>query len=89
MSRTRLERTQYSFDSLAPLLHDVLQLSKTSYNRHGLTVLRATVMNPFYYTALAEGIDYLAEYVRYLHCCARKCLAAEGPRHGAEVPSAH
>jgi hypothetical protein len=34
-------------------------------------VLRSTVMNPLYYTAQQEGMDYLAGFVKYLHKVAR------------------
>ncbi|NJN93248.1 MAG: hypothetical protein HC875_03705 [Anaerolineales bacterium] len=44
-----------------------LKISAQEYDEHGLLVLRSTVMNPLYYTAQQEGIDYLADFVTHLH----------------------
>ena len=37
------------------------------YRRHGLFVLRSTVMNPWYDEAEAAGVDYLRSFVQHLH----------------------
>lgn len=79
VSQTSFDKQQYSYESLRPVLDGILRIPATSYNRHGLTVLRATVMNPFYFAAVGEGIDYLWEYVGFLHRCARLCLGNMAP----------
>jgi glutamate/tyrosine decarboxylase-like PLP-dependent enzyme len=66
VSRTRFEEQQYSYASIAPLLERV-GVRGDEYRRHGMFVLRSTVMNPWYGEAEAAGIDYLYLFVRYLH----------------------
>jgi glutamate/tyrosine decarboxylase-like PLP-dependent enzyme len=75
VSKTRFDRSQYSSSSLSELLNKV-GVSKLDYAKHGLTVLRSTVMNPLLYTALDEpgGVDYIRMFVEYLHLTARSVL---------------
>jgi glutamate/tyrosine decarboxylase-like PLP-dependent enzyme len=75
LSRTVLEPPQYSACSLDPLLGK-LGVATGDYERHGLFVLRSTVMNPHYAPAACEPEpkDYLCDFVRHLHRVARKCI---------------
>ncbi|NTU78673.1 MAG: hypothetical protein HGA45_04595 [Chloroflexales bacterium] len=66
VSNTTFEKGQYTSQSIEPVLRSI-GVSSHEYNAHGLVVLRSTVMNPLHYTAQAEGIDYLAGFVRHLH----------------------
>jgi glutamate/tyrosine decarboxylase-like PLP-dependent enzyme len=75
LSRTVLEPPQYSARSLRPHLRK-LRVATRDYQRHGLFVLRSTVMNPHYASAACEPEpkDYLCDFVRHLHRVARKCI---------------
>jgi glutamate/tyrosine decarboxylase-like PLP-dependent enzyme len=66
VSSTTFEKEQYSSRSIKVVLN-YLHLSAQAYDRHGLLVLRSTVMNPLYFTAQQEGMDYLAGFVKHLH----------------------
>jgi glutamate/tyrosine decarboxylase-like PLP-dependent enzyme len=66
VSRTRFEEQQYRADTLVSLLIR-LGVSSDDYSREGLFVLRSTVMNPWHEEARKAGIDYLYEFVRFLH----------------------
>lgn len=66
VSRTRFEEQQYRGASLRQLL-DRLDVTERDYAREGLFVLRSTVMNPWHAEAEAAGMDYLFEFVRFLH----------------------
>lgn len=70
VSTTTFEQQQYTSDSIEFLLK-YLHISAQEYAEHGLLVLRSTVMNPLYYTAQQEGIDYLAGFVTHLHKVSR------------------
>ena len=70
VSNTTFEKGRYASHALAALLSSI-HVSQHDYNEHGLLVLRSIVMNPLYQTAQAEGIDYLAGYVKHLHKVAR------------------
>jgi glutamate/tyrosine decarboxylase-like PLP-dependent enzyme len=66
ISQTAFEQEQYTSQSIAFVLN-YLHISPQEYDKHGLIVLRSTVMNPLYYTAQQEGMDYLADFVKHLH----------------------
>ena len=66
VSRTRFEQRQYDAGAIAPLLERV-GIDADEYRRHGLFVLRSTVMNPWYGEAEAVGVDYLRQFVHHLH----------------------
>lgn len=66
ISRTRFEEQQYRGASLAHLL-ERLGIAGGDYAREGLFVLRSTVMNPWHAEARQAGMDYLFEFVRFLH----------------------
>jgi tyrosine decarboxylase len=73
VSRTRFEEQQYQAASLAPLL-DRLGVGVEEYQREGLFVLRSTVMNPWHQEAQLAGIDYLFEFLGFLHRVAAEAL---------------
>jgi glutamate/tyrosine decarboxylase-like PLP-dependent enzyme len=66
VSRTRFEERQYRGASLGHLL-ERLGVTAEDYAREGLFVLRSTVMNPWHAEAKQAGMDYLFEFVRFLH----------------------
>ena len=76
VSRTRFEEQQYQARTLTHLLAR-LQVSAEDYQREGLFVLRSTVMNPWHSEAQKAGIDYLYEFVRFLHRVAAESLVGE------------
>lgn len=69
VSRTRFEQRQYDYASIAPLLERI-GVGEDEYHRHGLFVLRSTVMNPWYGEAEQAGEDYLLAFVKHLHMAA-------------------
>ena len=79
LSRTQLEHAQYSAASIDVHLKR-LRVSHADYRRHGLFVLRSTVMNPHYILAAAgrhdaaTEKDYLFDFVRQLHAITRDVL---------------
>lgn len=73
VSRTTLDPSQYSADSIAPLL-ERLGIASEEYERLGLFVLRSTVMNPLYQIAEAGEVDYLFRFVTELHRIARQMI---------------
>jgi hypothetical protein len=66
VSRTRFEQRQYGAAAIAPMLERV-GIDADEYRRHGLFVLRSTVMNPWYGEAEQVGVDYLRQFVHHLH----------------------
>jgi len=66
VSRTRFEERQYRGATLKHLLAR-LEISEEAYAKEGLFVLRSTVMNPWHSEAQKAGMDYLYEFVRFLH----------------------
>jgi tyrosine decarboxylase len=66
VSRTRFEEEQYRAASLEPLLTR-LGVGIEAYRREGLFVLRSTIMNPWHEEAQQAGIDYLFEFLEFLH----------------------
>jgi glutamate/tyrosine decarboxylase-like PLP-dependent enzyme len=66
VSRTRFEESQYSADSIKDVLaRNYIGLDE--YRRHGIFVLRSVVMNPWHGEAEAAGMDYLLEFIKFLH----------------------
>jgi len=74
VSKTKLDKSQYAYDSIKQVL-DRLHIKKESYENEGLFVLRSTIMNPWYYTMFRgtgeESIDYFELFIRELHKSAR------------------
>lgn len=66
VSRTRFEERQYRGATLRHLLGR-LEIAEEAYAKEGLFVLRSTVMNPWHSEAQQAGMDYLYEFVRFLH----------------------
>lgn len=73
VSRTQFEERQYTAESLAELL-ERLGVSPEEYRKEGLFVLRSTTMNPWHGEAERAGIDYLFEFVRFLHTVAAEAM---------------
>ncbi len=74
VSRTRFEERQYRGANMGHLLGR-LGISAEAYAREGLFVLRSTVMNPWHSEAQQAGLDYLYEFVRFLHRVTAEALA--------------
>lgn len=74
VSRTEFFAYQYSPKSIEPYLKK-LGLDVKEYPRHGLFVLRSTVMNPFHFAAREVGQDYLLGFVKQLHVAARQIMS--------------
>lgn len=66
LSRTRLTAGQYSYDSIKTILEQCY-IKKDEYLEEGLFVLRATLMNPWYYNSDSENIDYYFEFFKELN----------------------
>jgi glutamate/tyrosine decarboxylase-like PLP-dependent enzyme len=79
VSRTRFEERQYRGATLRHLLTR-LGISEAEYSREGLFVLRSTVMNPWHGEARQAGMDYLYEFVRFLHRVTAEALMTSGDR---------
>ena len=75
VSRTTFTHDQYSYKSIGAVL-DKMRVNERDYIQHGLFVLRSTVMNPLYAVAEKEGKDYLMDFVRELHLCARRVMSS-------------
>ena len=78
VSRTRFEDGQYRAATLSHLLTR-LEISPAAYAREGLLVLRSTVMNPWHSEARQAGMDYLYEFVRFLHRAAAEAMREVTP----------
>lgn len=76
VSRTRFEQQQYQGATLRHLLGR-LGVTEEEYRREGLFVLRSTVMNPWHSEAQQAGMDYLFEFIRFLHRVTAESLGAE------------
>jgi hypothetical protein len=76
VSRTRFEEQQYQGATLRHLLGR-LGVTEAEYRREGLFVLRSTVMNPWHSEAQQAGMDYLYEFIRFLHRVAAESLLGE------------
>lgn len=71
LSRTELEHTQYAYDSIKRVFKN-LGINREEYEYQGLFVLRATLMNPWYYDSAKEDqqgrkTDYFLEFFRELN----------------------
>jgi serine/threonine protein kinase/glutamate/tyrosine decarboxylase-like PLP-dependent enzyme len=79
LSRTRFLESQYRFKTIDAMLNTV-GVAAEEYRQEGLFVLRSTVMNPWYYEAERAGIDYLKEFVGFLHKTSYAIMAARNTR---------
>lgn len=68
ISRTLLTKDTYKSSSIEILLNK-FGIKKDEYNKHGIFVLRSTIMNPWYYHAVNTGnsVDYLLDFIKKLH----------------------
>ena len=71
LSRTELDNQQYKFDSIKEILNQ-LNINREEYESQGLFVLRATLMNPWYYDsakldAMGRKTDYFQEFFKELN----------------------
>ena len=66
ISRTRLTAEQYSSESIAKLLENN-KINKIEYEKEGLFVLRATLMNPWEYDKESCEVDYYYEFFKELN----------------------
>jgi phage gp46-like protein len=80
VSRTTFSSQTYSLSSVAHMLEQ-LGVSAADYEKHGIFVLRSTVMNPLHFEARRQGTDYLMGFVRYMHDQAWHLLN-DGPTPG-------
>lgn len=61
VSRTRFTCEQYSYDSIKKILEENY-IKKEEYEKEGLFILRATLMNPWHYKQNSDGIDIYFEF---------------------------
>ena len=66
LSRTTFDDAHYKGSAIDGVLK-LVGVHPEEYTRHGLYVLRSTVMNPWYYEAERAGMSYLREFVCVLH----------------------
>ena len=66
ISRTVLSASQYGTSTVADFLQR-LGVTKEEYQKHGVFLLRSTLMNPWYSAAKRQGRYYLVGLVRELH----------------------
>ena len=71
LSRTELDKSQYDYNSIKKTLNK-LDINKEEYKAYGLFVLRATLMNPWYYEsskedAMGKKTDYFLEFFKELN----------------------
>ena len=81
LSKTTFHSPEYSFDAIKPILEKYFEknsfdnLLKT-FNKEGLTVLRATVMNPYITQARKLSEQYIIkEFMEELTDAAKKCTS--------------
>lgn len=63
LSRTRFTAEQYSYDSISKILEEN-HIQKDQYEKEGLFILRATLMNPWHYKQKSDNIDYYFEFFK-------------------------
>lgn len=73
VSRTTLDFGQYSIESVEGILRKY-DFTEEEYKRHGIFVLRSTVMNPWHHLAEQHGKNYLYGFLMNLHKSARQIL---------------
>ena len=73
VSRTTLTDEQYKPSSIPGIL-EKFGFSIFDYERHGIFVLRSTLMNPWHHLAKKQGKNYLLDFLVNLHQIARDIL---------------
>ena len=63
LSRTRFTAEQYSYNSISKIFEDNL-IKKEQYEKEGLFILRATLMNPWHYNQKDEETDLYFEFFK-------------------------
>ena len=61
LSRTRFTSEQYSYESIKKLLENNY-IKKEEYEKEGLFIIRATLMNPWHYNQEPDKTDYYFEF---------------------------
>ena len=77
LSRTTLTEEQYKPSSIRGIL-EKFDFSIYEYERHGIFVLRSTLMNPWHHLAAQQGKNYLLDSLMNLHQIARDILNERG-----------
>lgn len=77
VSRTTLTHEQYKPTSIPGILKK-FGISIEDYERHGIFVLRSTLMNPWHHLAAQQGKNYLLDFLVNLHRIARDILNEPG-----------
>jgi len=68
VSRTTFENPPYESSSLSSVLKSLgIPIEEYETTKNGLFVLRSTVMNPFYHEAEGQGMDYIKDFIGFLH----------------------
>jgi hypothetical protein len=84
VSRTRFEEHQYSAESIKDVLtRNFIGLDE--YRRHGIFVLRSVVMNPWHEEARDADMDYLLEFLKFLHGMATAAIEEMYKESGEEL----
>ena len=63
LSRTRFTDEQYSYSSISKIFEDNL-IKKEQYEKEGLFILRATLMNPWHYNQNSDDTDLYFEFFK-------------------------
>lgn len=63
LSRTKFTSEQYSYESIKKLMEENF-IKKDEYEKEGLFIIRATLMNPWHYNQKSEEIDYYLEFFK-------------------------
>ena len=63
LSRTRFTAEQYSYNSIREILEESL-IKKEQYEKEGLFILRATLMNPWHYNQNSDDTDLYFEFFK-------------------------
>ncbi|MCH7976715.1 MAG: hypothetical protein IIC18_09225 [Bacteroidetes bacterium] len=96
ISRTVLSASQYGTSTVADFLQR-LGVTEEEYQKHGVFLLRSTLMNPWYSAAKRQGRFYLVDLVKELHKEAARVwelqneqqpYVAERHQHDADVSDA-
>lgn len=75
VANTKMDTTMYSVESMKKTL-DHFKYSEYEYRKHGIYVMRSTIMNPWYYHAVhsENHTDYYMEFLKELHYASRKVI---------------
>lgn len=87
---TKVDTAMYCTDSMKNTLAR-FGYSPYEYQKHGMYVMRSTIMNPWYYHAAHSGkrTDYFMEFLEELHYAARKAIDEMSGAHEARLRRNH